>query len=90
MRDLLAPSTLFSANTLKMMIPVQIKRAITICLLSTLFLSEALDRNTAKITTDKRLQQLNRLTVVKEVKIIATLSNSVMQISTSESLINYF
>lgn len=61
-----------------------------ICLFSTLFLSEAFDKNTANITTDSKLQQLNKFTIVNEVKMMAKLINSKIEMLTKESFTNYF
>ena len=76
-------------NILNRIIPTVTIQAINICLFSTLKFYEALEKNTATNTTDNKSQQLNKLTVVNEIKIIAKFINICINTSIEASLANY-
>lgn len=85
---LISPAPLFYPKTLNTIIPKLTMIAITICLFYTLNFCEALEKNTPNSTTERKLQQLKRLTVVKEVITMVKLSRVWMKTSAEESLAN--
>jgi hypothetical protein len=74
---------------LKAMMPQVTVIAINIYRLSTRNPCEALEQKTANRTTERRLQQLKRLTVVKEVRTIVKLMRIWIETSMIEILMNY-
>lgn len=76
-------------KTLKIAMPTQMRPATKSCLFYTLKWEEAELKKTANSTTARSLQQLTRLTTVKEVSMIVTPIRRSIRRSTIDSLMNY-